>query len=155
MKDRKQLVVSAIKDGTVIDHIPAKALFKVIDILGLNHIDNQITFGTNLDSKKLGKKGIIKVSGVFFKQEDLDRIALVAPDVKVNLIRDYEVVEKKVVEIPEKIEGLVKCVNPMCITNKEEVRTKFDLVSRNPVGLKCHYCEKITGANNMVIITSR
>jgi aspartate carbamoyltransferase regulatory subunit len=155
MKDRKQLVVSAIKDGTVIDHIPAKALFKVIDILGLNHIDNQITFGTNLDSKKLGKKGIIKVSGVFFRQEDLDRIALVAPDVKVNLIRDYEVVEKKVVEIPEKIEGLVKCVNPMCITNKEEVRTKFDLVSRNPVGLKCHYCEKITGANNMVIITSR
>jgi aspartate carbamoyltransferase regulatory subunit len=137
MKDRKQLVVSAIKDGTVIDHIPAKALFKVIDILGLNHIENQITFGTNLDSKKLGRKGIIKVSGVFFKQEDLDRIALVAPDVKVNLIRDYEVVEKKVVEIPEKIQGLVKCVN------------------RHPVGLKCHYCEKITGANNMVIISSR
>jgi aspartate carbamoyltransferase regulatory subunit len=155
MKDRKQLVVSAIKDGTVIDHIPAKALFKVIDILGLNHIENQITFGTNLDSKKLGRKGIIKVSGVFFKQEDLDRIALVAPDVKVNLIRDYEVVEKKVVEIPEKIQGLVKCVNPMCITNQEAVRTKFELVSRHPVGLKCHYCEKITGANNMVIISSR
>jgi aspartate carbamoyltransferase regulatory subunit len=155
MKDRKQLVVSAIKDGTVIDHIPAKALFKVIDILGLNHIENQITFGTNLDSKKLGRKGIIKVSGVFFKQEDLDRIALVAPDVKVNLIRDYEVVEKKVVEIPEKIQGLVKCVNPMCITNQEAVRTRFELVSRHPVGLKCHYCEKITGANNMVIISSR
>ena len=155
MKDRKQLVVSAIKDGTVIDHIPAKALFKVIDILGLDHIENQITFGTNLDSKKLGKKGIIKVSGMFFRQEDLDRIALVAPDVKVNLIRDYEVVEKKVVEIPEQIQGLVKCVNPMCITNQEEVRTKFELVSRHPVGLKCHYCEKITGANNMVIISSR
>ncbi len=155
MKDRKQLVVSAIKDGTVIDHIPAKALFKVIDILGLNHIDNEITFGTNLDSKKLEKKGIIKVSEVFFRQEDLDRIALVAPDVKVNLIRDYEVVEKKVVEIPEKIEGLVKCVNPMCITNKEEVRTKFDLARRHPVALKCHYCEKITDANNMVIISSR
>ena len=155
MKDRKQLVVSAIKDGTVIDHIPAKVLFKVIDILGLDHIEDQITFGTNLESKKLGKKGIMKLSGVFFKQEDLDRIALVAPDVKVNIIRDYEVVEKKVVEIPEIIKGLVKWVNPMCITNKEVVRTKFELVSRHPVSLKCHYCEKITDANNMVIITSR
>ncbi len=155
MKDRKQLVVSAIKDGTVIDHIPAKFLFKVIDILGLDHIENQITFGTNLESKKLGKKGIMKLSGVFFKQEDLDRIALVAPDAKINIIRDYEVVEKKVVEIPEKIEGLVKCVNPMCITNQEEVRTKFDLVTRQPVSIKCHYCEKITHASNMEIITSR
>lgn len=155
MKDRKQLVVSAIKDGTVIDHIPAKAVFKVIDILGLDHIEHQITFGTNLDSKKLGKKGIMKLSGVFFKQEDLDRIALVAPDVKVNIIRDYQVAEKKVVEIPEKIQGIVKCVNPMCITNQEEVRTKFDLVTRHPVSLKCHYCEKITDANNMVIISSR
>ena len=154
MKDRKQLVVSAIKDGTVIDHIPAKALFKVIDILGLDHIEKQITFGTNLESKKLGRKGIMKLTGVFFKQEDLDRIALVAPDVKVNIIKDYEVVEKKVVEIPDKIEGIVKCVNPMCITNKEAVRTKFDLVSRHPVRIKCHYCEKITDANNMAIITS-
>jgi len=155
MKDRKQLVVSAIKDGTVIDHIPAKALFKVIDILGLDHIENQITFGTNLESKKLGLKGIMKLSGVFFRQEDLDRIALVAPDVKVNIIRDYEVVEKKVVEIPEKIEGIVKCVNPMCITNHEEVKTKFTLVTRQPVSIKCHYCTKITDANNMEIIGSR
>jgi aspartate carbamoyltransferase regulatory subunit len=154
MKDRKQLVVSAIKDGTVIDHIPAKELFRVIDILGLDHIENQITFGTNLDSKKLEKKGIMKLSGVFFKQEDLDRIALVAPDVKVNIIRDYEVVEKKVVEIPDRIERIVKCVNPMCITNQEEVRTKFDLVTRHPVSIKCYYCEKITDANSMEIISS-
>ena len=154
MKDRKQLVVSAIKDGTVIDHIPAKVLFKVIDILGLDHIENQITFGTNLESKKLGNKGIIKLTGVFFKQEDLDRMALVAPDVKVNIIKDYEVVEKKVVEIPEKIQGIVKCVNPMCITNQEPVQTKFDLVTAQPVSIKCYYCEKITDASNMVILTS-
>ena len=154
MKERTQLVVSAIKDGTVIDHIPAKSLFKVIHILGLDHIRKQITFGTNLDSEKLGSKGIIKLSEIFFEKEDLDRIALVAPDVKVNIIRDYEVVEKKVVEIPEKLEGIVKCVNPVCITNNEDIRTKFELVSRNPVGLKCHYCEKITDQNNMEIITS-
>ncbi len=154
MKDRKQLVVSAIKDGTVIDHIPAKSLFKVIHILGLDHLENQITFGTNLYSKKLGKKGIIKLSAVFFEKKDLDRIALVAPDVKVNIIRDYEVVEKKVVEIPEKVEGIVKCVNPVCITNNEEIMTRFELVSRQPVKLKCHYCEKTTDQSNMNIITS-
>lgn len=151
MKDRKHLVVSAIKDGTVIDHIPAKALFKVIGLLGLDQIEDQITFGTNLESKKLGKKGIMKLSGVFFKKEDLDRIALVAPDVKVNIIRDYKVVEKKVVEIPENIEGIVKCVNPMCITNQEAVKTRFEVLTRHPVSLKCHYCEKITDASNMVI----
>jgi len=154
MKEAKQLVVSAIKDGTVIDHIPAKSLFKVIHILGLDHNTNMITFGTNLDSKKLGRKGIIKVSGVFFEREDLDRIALVAPDVKVNIIRDYEVVDKVVVEIPEKVEGIVKCVNPVCITNHEEIRTCFELVSRQPVAIRCHYCEKITEAGNMEIITS-
>ena len=154
MKDRKQLVVSAIKDGTVIDHIPSESLFKVIDILGLDHIETPITFGTNLDSKKFGKKGIMKLSKVFFKKEDLDRIALVAPDVKVNIIKDYEVVEKIVVEIPEKVQGIVKCVNPVCITNHEEIMTKFELVSRQPVGLKCHYCEKITDGENMEIISS-
>jgi len=154
MKDRKHLVVSAIKDGTVIDHIPAKSLFKVIHILGLDHITNQITFGTNLGSEKLGKKGIIKLSEVFFEKKDLDRIALVAPDVKVNIIRDYKVVGKKVVEIPEKVEGIVKCVNPVCITNNEEILTRFELVSRQPVRLKCHYCEKITDQNHMEIISS-
>jgi aspartate carbamoyltransferase regulatory subunit len=70
MKDIKHLVVSAIKDGTVIDHIPAKDLFKVISILGLDHIENQVTFGSNLDSKKLGKKAIIKISGLFFRNEE-------------------------------------------------------------------------------------
>lgn len=152
MKDRKQLVVSAIKEGTVIDHIPAKDLFKVISILGLDHIETYITFGTNLDSKKLGKKAIIKVSKVFFRQEDINRIALVAPEAKLNIIRDYQVVEKMIVEVPDEITGIAKCVNPMCITNKEEVKTKFKVVNKKEVSLKCHYCEKITDQNNLDIV---
>lgn len=152
MKDRKQLVVSAIKDGTVIDHIPANDLFKVISILGLDHIETYITFGTNLDSKKLGKKAIIKVSEVFFRQEDINRIALVAPEAKLNIIRDYQVVEKMIVEVPDEISGIAKCVNPMCITNKEEVKTKFQVVNKKEVSLKCHYCEKITDQNNLDIV---
>lgn len=152
MKDRKHLVVSAIKDGTVIDHIPARNLFKVITILGLDHIDHQVTFGTNLESKRLGKKAIIKLTDVFFRNEDINKIALVAPDAKLNIIRDYKVVEKKVVEVPEIIEGIAKCVNPKCITNNEEVKTRFYVINRKEVDLKCHYCEKITNQDNLVII---
>jgi len=154
MKEKKeQLVVSAIKDGTVIDHIPAGLLFNVIDILGLTKIENQITFGTNLESKKLNKKAIIKVSEVFFRKDDLDRIALVAPQAKINIIKDYEVVEKKIVEVPDQIEGIAKCVNPKCITNNQDVRTRFEVISKEPISLKCQYCEKITDYNNIVILS--
>jgi aspartate carbamoyltransferase regulatory subunit len=152
MKDIKHLVVSAIKDGTVIDHIPAKDLFKVISILGLDHIENQVTFGTNLDSKKLGKKAIIKISGLFFLNEDINRIALVAPEAKLNIIRDYNVVEKKVVEVPDNITTIAKCVNPKCITNNEDIPTRFQVVDKKNVALKCHYCEKITDQDNISII---
>ncbi len=152
MKEPKQLSVSAIQNGTVIDHIPAKNLFKVIQILRLDHIDNQITFGTNLESKKLGKKAIIKISDKFFEDEDINRIALVAPAAKLNIIRDYEVVEKKVVEVPDNITGIAKCMNPKCITNFESVTTRFKVISKKNVTLKCHYCEKITDQENMQII---
>src|SRR5665647_1173813 len=122
-KKKLKLKVSAIREGTVIDHIPAQNLFKVISILGLDTIDNQITFGTNLESEKLGTKAIIKVSDKFFEDDEINKIALIAPHAKLNIIRDYEVVEKKVVEIPDSITGIVKCFNPKCITNNEHITT--------------------------------
>ncbi len=152
MKEPKQLSVSAIENGTVIDHIPASNLFKVIQILGLDRISNQITFGTNLESKKLGRKAIIKLAGVFFEEDDINRIALVAPEAKLNIIKDYEVVEKSIVKVPDEITGIAKCVNPKCITNFESVPTRFRVVSKKDVALKCHYCEKITDQENMVIL---
>jgi aspartate carbamoyltransferase regulatory subunit len=152
MKEPKQLSVSAIENGTVIDHIPASNLFKVIQILGLDRIENQITFGTNLESKKLGRKAIIKISGIFFEDEDINRIALVAPDAKLNIIKDYEVIEKKVVVVPDRIVGIAKCMNPKCITNFESVTTRFIVVSKKNVALKCLYCEKITNQENLEII---
>jgi len=151
MKD-KQLIVNAIKNGTVIDHIPAKHLFKVISILNLEGIDSQITFGTNLESKKLGSKAIVKIADKYFLDEEINKIALVAPQAKLNIIRDYEVIEKRVVEVPDSITGIVKCVNPKCITNNEEVITKFSVVSKSDVALKCYYCEKITHQDQMVIL---
>jgi aspartate carbamoyltransferase regulatory subunit len=151
MKD-KQLSVSAIKEGTVIDHIPAPVLFKVVSILKLDTLDTMITIGNSLGSKKLGNKGIIKLSNVFFKDAEVNKIALVAPSAKLNIIRDYEVVEKKVVEIPDEILGIVKCVNPKCITNNQDVSTRFAVVSKTDVKLKCHYCEKITDQDNIEIL---
>ena len=144
MKKKLKLKVSAIKNGTVIDHIPAKNLFKVITILGLDKIENQITFGTNLDSKKLGGKAIIKVSDKFFADNEINKIALIAPHANLNIIRDYEVVEKRIVEIPDVIKKIVKCFNPKCITNNETITTCFKVISKDPLSLKCRYCEKIT-----------
>ena len=151
MKD-KQLSVRAIKEGTVIDHIPASALFKVVSILKLERLETMITIGNSLGSNKLGKKGIIKLSKVFFQDDEINKIALVAPCAKLNIIRDYDVVEKRVVEIPDEINSIAKCVNPKCITNNEKVSTRFEVVSKAEVKLKCHYCEKITDQDNIVII---
>jgi len=144
MKSLKQLSVSAIENGTVIDHIPAQSLFNVITILGLDHCSNQITFGTNLESKRLGHKAIVKIADKYFEDADINKISLVAPSAKLNIIKDYEVVEKKEVQIPDSIEGIIKCVNPKCITNNDKVKTKFTVESKENVSLRCHYCEKIT-----------
>ena len=152
MNDKKHLQVSAIKNGTVIDHIPAKNLFKVITILGLDKIDTLITFGTNLESKLLGLKAIIKIEDVFFHENEINKIALVAPDAKLNIIKDYEVIEKKLVALPDVLIGITKCVNPKCITNNETIKTKFYVVSKKDVTLKCHYCEKQINEEHFVIV---
>jgi aspartate carbamoyltransferase regulatory subunit len=150
--DKTQLQVSAIKEGTVIDHIPPQNLFKVISILNLQKIDTLITFGTNFDSKRMGKKALIKIAGVFFSQEEINKIALVAPNAKLNIIKDYEVIEKMSVVLPNTITGIMKCYNPKCITNSENIATKFYLVENQPVTLKCHYCEKIMTEEHFTII---
>ncbi|PTN07765.1 aspartate carbamoyltransferase regulatory subunit [Mangrovibacterium marinum] len=146
-----KLKVSAISEGTVIDHIPSENLFKVISILELDKTPNMITFGANLDSGKLDKKAIIKVSHQFFADDDINRIALIAPNAKLNIIKDYEVVEKKIVEVPDRVVGIVKCFNPKCITNNEPVTTSFKVIGKEPLALKCKYCEKITHEHQMVI----
>jgi len=146
-----KLKVSAINNGTVIDHIPSENLFKVISILGLQKVKTQITFGANFESEKLGSKAIIKLSDVFFEDDEINKISLIARNAKLNIIRDYEVVEKRVVVVPDEIIGIVKCFNPKCITNNEEITTHFNVISKDPLDLKCKYCEKITHEDQMVI----
>jgi len=147
-----EYVVSAIKNGTVIDRIPPQSLFKVISILGLEKIQAQITFGNNLDSKKLGKKAIIKIADKYFNEGEINKIALIAPEAKLNTIRDYRVVEKHEVKVPDDVTGIVKCVNPKCITNNEKITTKFYIISSKPVALKCHYCEKMVEQEQMTLL---
>jgi len=150
--DKSELKVTAIENGTVIDHIPANALFKVVKILNLEKEHNQLTFGTNLDSKKLGKKAIIKISDRFFEDSEINKIALLAPNANLNIIKGYQVTEKRSVELPEVIKGICKCMNPKCITNAEPMFTKFTVVSKEPPALKCAYCGKITTQEHFEII---
>lgn len=147
-----ELKVSAIDNGTVIDHIPSKSVFTVIKILNLEDEENQILFGTNLESKKYGTKGIIKIKNRYFKETEINKIALVAPIATIIVIKDYCVVEKKHVSIPNKVFKTIKCINPNCITNFENVDQQFDVVDKKDVILRCHYCEKITDKKNMNFI---
>jgi aspartate carbamoyltransferase regulatory subunit len=110
-----------------------------------------VLFGNNLPSGKYGKKGIIKVRNKFFKKEDINKIALVAPSATLIVIKDYQVVEKTVVDIPDRVEKIVKCFNPNCITNNERIATKFDVIKdEDALKLRCHYCEKTTSKENLV-----
>jgi len=149
---KKELNVSAIKNGTVIDHIAQGQVERVLYILNLSKFEDQIYFGANLDSKKFGKKGIIKVSNKFFAPEEVSKIALVSPTATLIEIRDYEVVQKTQVQISDEIKGLVKCMNPNCITNHEAVPTHFEVTDKTEIVLKCRYCEKNTGKTNIEFI---
>ena len=142
---RKELVVSALENGTVLDHIPAQYVYKALDLLGLKDIESQITIGINLASKIYGRKGIIKIADKFFENEELNKLALIAPKATVNIIRDFKVVEKKKLELPEEAVGIAKCKNPKCVTNHQPIKTRFATIQNgDEISLKCHYCEKIS-----------
>ena len=134
--------VAAIKNGTVIDHIPAEKTYQVVNLLELQTLDTPVTIGYNYPSKKIGRKGIIKVSDRFFTDEEISRLSVVAPNVVLNVIKDYEVVEKKTVTTPDELRGIVKCNNPKCITNNEPMQAVFNVVDKVHGILKCHYCDK-------------
>jgi aspartate carbamoyltransferase regulatory subunit len=139
----KTLQVSAIENGTVIDHIPSKVVFRVARILLLDEYRDLILIGTGLESKKLPSKGIIKIKDKFLDKEEVNKIALIAPEATHIVIRNYQITEKTTVTIPDVISGITKCVNPNCITNMENVKTKFDVISKLPLKMRCRYCEKI------------
>ena len=149
--DKRELAVAALKNGTVIDHIPAEALFKAVDLLGIARLDKSITIGYNLQSSRLGKKGIIKVADTFFPDEILNRIAIIAPSAVINTIKDFEVVKKEAVSLPDEIIDLVVCNNPKCITRNEPMKSRFDVIDKENVTLKCRYCEHEVSGETIVL----
>ncbi len=151
MSKKTELQVAALENGTSIDHIPSDYLFKVVGILGIEKLKTRVTIGYNLDSKKMGKKGIIKIADKFFEEDEINRISLIAPSVNLNIIRDYEVVEKKQVSLPDELKGLVKCNNPKCITNNEPMPSKFQVIDKENVTLKCSYCENKIKKEDIVL----
>lgn len=148
----KTLKISAIEEGTVIDHISTLNTFKVAELLSLKDGQNIVTVGVNFGSKKLGRKGVIKIGGRFLTKQEVDKIALVAPEADINIIKGYEVTRKFSVEIPDAIEEIIKCANPNCITNKELAKTRFHVLSKNPLKVRCHYCERVAGKENIELV---
>ncbi|HOB18170.1 MAG TPA: aspartate carbamoyltransferase regulatory subunit [Candidatus Methanoculleus thermohydrogenotrophicum] len=134
------LLVSPIRNGTVIDHITAGEALNVLKILGITGSTREcLSIATNVESKRLGKKDIVKIEKRELRKEEVDRIALIAPQARINIIREYQVVEKKGVEIPKVLKGVVRCPNPGCITNtREPVESTFEVLGK---GLHCLYCD--------------
>ena len=133
---KKELEVAALENGTVIDHIPSNQLFKVVSLLGLEHLNKSITIGNNLISKK---------------EEEINKIALIAPNAKINIIRDYQVTEKRVVTLPDELTGIIRCNNPKCITNNEPMNTVFRVINKETVEVKCKYCERAISQKDIEI----
>jgi aspartate carbamoyltransferase regulatory subunit len=138
----RQLLVSPIKNGTVIDHITAGEALNVLKILGITGTTSErLSIATNVVSKDMRLKDIVKVENRELMTKEVDRIALIAPRATINIIRDYRVVEKKGVEIPSVLIGVVRCPNPGCISNTEEpIMSRFEVLDK---GLRCYYCDNL------------
>jgi len=140
----KEIRVTPIKNGTVIDHIPSGRALKVLRILGITgEVSSTVTVAMHVPSKAMGWKDIVKVEDRELHPKEVDKIALIAPKASVNVIRNYNVAEKHVVKTPDRVVGLLRCGNPNCITNQREpVETEFLTRTKDPVTLSCKYCER-------------
>lgn len=141
-----KIKVFKIENGTVIDHIVSPMALKIIDILGLKNL-GEISIGINFESKKIGKKDIIKFENVYLDKKETDLIALFSPHASINIIKDGKVIEKRKIEMPSTITSILRCPNPTCVTNNyKDCDTKFSLerYDENSTTVRCCYCEKET-----------
>ncbi len=142
----KEFKVTPIRNGTVIDHIQVGMALKVLRIIGVKEdVSSTVSVLMHVPSKKGGWKDIVKIEDRELDPKELDKVALISPDATINIIRDYNVAEKFVVEVPKSVLGIMKCSNPGCITNKSEpIEPEFVVESKKPLTLKCVYCDRIT-----------
>ncbi|MDE5177650.1 aspartate carbamoyltransferase regulatory subunit [Vibrio fluvialis] len=144
MVKENQLQVEAIRNGSVIDHIPANLGIKILSLFKLHETNQRITIGLNLPSSALGHKDLIKIENIYLSKEQANQLALYAPNATVNQIEEYQVVNKLTLTQPERIDGVFACPNSNCISHGEPVSSRFRVILKQEnVQLKCHYCEKV------------
>jgi len=151
MSKENVLKIERIKNGTVIDHLPAGTSLTVMKILGIKKdYRNTVAVAMNVKSKALGMKDVVKVEDRILQDGETDKLSLIAPHATVNIVRDYKVVKKSRVAVPKEIIGVLKCGNPSCITNKREpVSPVFDIEKEGPIALRCKFCERVMGAEQI------
>ncbi|HLC79274.1 MAG TPA: aspartate carbamoyltransferase regulatory subunit [archaeon] len=135
---KKEIRITPIKKGTAIDHLNAGSAYKLLEVLDLK--DLTLTLGINVESRKMGRKDIIFIEGRELSQKEMDKIALIGKGATLNIIKNSEIVNKTELSYPQKVEGIMRCINPKCITNAEKITSKF-LISKNPLQAQCFYCE--------------
>lgn len=148
---RRQKQVAALRHGTVVDHLNAGMALKALEVLGLPK-EGAALLGIHLESRKKGRKDILKLENVEISDEEIAKLAVFGPDATVCFIREYEVVKKVSVALPEQIRGILKCPNPNCITNHDTLETCFDLEHRSPLLVRCHFCERRIGEHEFVLM---
>ncbi|TDT67404.1 aspartate carbamoyltransferase regulatory subunit [Hypnocyclicus thermotrophus] len=136
-----ELQITAIENGTVIDHIPSEKTLKIMEILSLSEYDDTITLAFNLPSKSLKKKGLIKIANKYLTEKEIEKITLIAHNITVNIIENFKVKEKLIPSLPKTIEDILVCTNPKCITNNENVKSKFYIDEKENTA-RCNYCER-------------
>jgi len=147
---KSEMKVEAIKNGTVIDHITANKSLYVLKILGLPHEDINVTIAMNVSSHDVGRKDVVKIENRELDSSELDQIALIAPEATINIIRDYKVVDKDKVEFMDELKSIINCTNPNCISNTAEpIESRFHLIKTSPILLRCHYCERLLGTEEI------
>ncbi len=146
-----ELLVRRIREGTVIDHIDEGKGLQVLSALGINGKDgNVITIALNVPSGKFKKKDIIKVENKFLKDDDTNKLAVIAPKATVNIIKEYKLVEKRRVSLPNEIDRIFRCSNPECITNStERIESIMDVIDKEGRVLKCRYCSRVLDVNKL------
>ena len=151
--EQSDLLVRRIKDGTVIDHINEGKGLNVLEALEIDGSSgNVITIALNMPSGKLKKKDMIKVEGRFLEGDDTNRLAVIAPSSTVNIIKDYKLVEKRRVSLPNQIEDIFRCSNPDCITNSQEhIESIMEVIDKDKLVLKCRYCGRILDVNDLKV----
>lgn len=149
--NKSELLVAALENGTVIDHIPSDKVFDIVNLLGIQNMDTPVTIGANLQSRKMGHKGIIKIADRYFTDQEVSKLSVIVPNIELTTIKNYEVVEKRSITRPAEVNGIVRCTNPKCITNNEPMQTRFSVDSETGA-LKCHYCNRIISKDDIKLL---